>query len=109
MPELEPVFESGRLRFDAEHRRVEVDGEEVHLTPTEYSVLEILVRNAGKIVTRQRLLREIWGPAGDAEEGNLRVYVNALRKKVELDPTKPVLIVTESGVGYRLSLLRQNA
>jgi two-component system, OmpR family, KDP operon response regulator KdpE len=108
MPELEPVFESGRLRFDAEHRKVEVEGAEVHLTPTEYSVLEILVRNAGKIVTRQRLLREIWGPAGDAEEGNLRVYVNALRKKVELDPTKPVLIVTESGVGYRLSLLRQN-
>ena len=105
MPELEPVFRSGRLVVDAAHRRVEAGGEELHLTPTEYSVLEILVRHSGRIVTRDRLLREVWGPAGEGEDGNLRVYVNSLRKKVEVDPSRPVLIVTESGVGYRLSLL----
>ncbi len=105
MPDLEPVFVSGRLSFDAEHRLVKAGGAEVHLTPTEYSVLEILVRHAGKIVTRDKLLREVWGPAADAEEGSLRVYVNALRKKLEEDPSRPCLIVTESGVGYRLSLL----
>jgi two-component system KDP operon response regulator KdpE len=105
MPELEPVFASGRLVFDAEHRRVEAGGEELHLTPTEYSVLEILVRYAGKIVTRERLQREVWGPAGETENGNLRVYMNALRKKIESDPSRPSLIVTESGVGYRLSVL----
>jgi two-component system KDP operon response regulator KdpE len=105
MPELEPVFASGRLVFDAEHRRVEAGGEELHLTPTEYSVLEILVRYAGKIVTRERLQREVWGPAGENENGNLRVYMNALRKKIESDPSRPSLIVTESGVGYRLSVL----
>lgn len=108
MPELEPVFETGALSFDAEHRQVLVAGVEVHLTPTEYSVLEILVRHAGKIVTRERLLKEIWGPAADSEEGSLRVYINSLRKKIEAEPARPVLIVTESGVGYRLSLLPQD-
>lgn len=105
MPGLEPVFRSGRLVFDAERRRVESGGEELHLTPTEYSVLEILVRYAGKIVTRERLQREVWGPAAENEDGNLRVYMNSLRKKIEADPARPVLIVTESGVGYRLSIL----
>lgn len=104
MPELEPVFETGRLCFDAEHRKVLVAGAEVHLTPTEYSVLEILVHHSGKIVTRDRLLKEIWGPTADSEEGSLRVYINSLRKKIEEDPSRPALIVTESGVGYRLSL-----
>jgi two-component system KDP operon response regulator KdpE len=106
MPGPGPVFESGRLRFDAERRRVEVGGEELHLTPTEYSVLDILVRYAGKIVTRERLQREVWGPASENEDGNLRVYVNSLRKKLERDPARPELIVTESGVGYRLSVLQ---
>jgi two-component system KDP operon response regulator KdpE len=105
MPELEPVFRSGDLVFDAEHRLVESGGEAVRLTPTEYSVLEILVRHSGKIVTRERFQKEIWGPAGENEEGSLRVFINALRKKIERDPAHPRLIVTESGVGYRLSLL----
>jgi two-component system KDP operon response regulator KdpE len=105
MPGQEPRFKSGRLDFDAERRRVMVDGREIHLTPTEYSVLDILVRHSGKIVTRERLQREIWGPAGANEEGTLRVYINALRKKIEKDPSRPELIVTESGVGYRLAVL----
>jgi two-component system, OmpR family, KDP operon response regulator KdpE len=104
MPEGEPVFRSGRLEVDAERREARVAGELVRLTPTEYAVLDILVRYAGKIVTRERLLKEVWGPAGGAEEGSLRVYINALRKKIEADPAAPVLIVTEAGVGYRLEV-----
>jgi two-component system KDP operon response regulator KdpE len=105
MPEREPVFETGSLRIDADRREVRVGGEPVRLTPTEYAVLEILARYAGKIVTRERLLKEVWGPAGEDEEGSLRVYINALRKKVEADPSSPRLIVTEAGVGYRLEVL----
>ncbi|MGA2546960.1 MAG: response regulator transcription factor [Rectinemataceae bacterium] len=105
MPDREPIFRSGRLEVDAERREARVAGEFVRLTPTEYAVLDILVRYAGKIVTRERLLKEVWGPAGEAEEGSLRVYINALRKKIELDPAAPALIVTEAGVGYRLETL----
>jgi two-component system KDP operon response regulator KdpE len=105
MPEREPLFRSGRLEVDAQRREARVAGELVRLTPTEYAVLEILVRYAGRIVTRERLLKEVWGPAGEAEEGSLRVYINALRKKIEADPAAPELIVTDPGVGYRLELL----
>jgi two-component system, OmpR family, KDP operon response regulator KdpE len=105
MPGQEPLFESGRLRIDADRREVRVSGEIVRLTPTEYAVLDILARHAGKIVTRERLLREVWGPAGEDEEGSLRVYINALRKKIEADPSAPELILTEAGVGYRLESL----
>jgi two-component system KDP operon response regulator KdpE len=105
MPEREPIFRSGRLEVDAERREARVAGDLVRLTPTEYAVLDILVRYSGRIVTRERLLKEVWGPAGEAEEGSLRVYINALRKKIEADPSAPVLIVTEAGVGYRLEAL----
>lgn len=105
MPEREPVFKSGRLEVDAERREARVAGEAIRLTPTEYAVLDILVRYAGRIVTRERLLKEVWGPAGESEEGSLRVYINALRRKIEADPSAPVLIVTEAGVGYRLEAL----
>jgi two-component system KDP operon response regulator KdpE len=104
-PDREPVFASGRLRLDRESRKLVVAGEIVRLTPTEYALLDMLSRNAGKIVTRERILREIWGPAGESEEGSLRVYVNSLRKKIEADPALPELLVTETGVGYRLMAL----
>jgi two-component system KDP operon response regulator KdpE len=104
-PDREPVLATGRLRIDRETREVSVAGELARLTPTEYAVLELLARNAGKIVTRDRILREVWGPAGEAEEGNLRVFVNSIRKKIELDPAMPELLVTEAGVGYRLMVL----
>ncbi len=103
-PDREPIFVSGRLRLDRDTREVLVAGEPARLTPTEYALLDLLARNAGKIVTRDRILREVWGPAGEGEEGNLRVYVNALRKKIEADPARPELLVTETGVGYRLRL-----
>jgi two-component system KDP operon response regulator KdpE len=105
MPGQEPLFASGRLSIDADRREVRVGNELVRLTPTEYAVLDMLARHAGKIVTRERLLKEVWGPAGEDEEGSLRVYINALRKKLEVDPAAPRLILTEAGVGYRLESL----
>jgi two-component system KDP operon response regulator KdpE len=105
MPDREPVFVSAHLRMDRDSHEVRLAGEIVKLTPTEYSILEILARYSGKIVTREGLLREIWGPAGQAEESNLRVYISSLRKKIEANPVDPELIVTEPGVGYRLRLL----
>ena len=96
------TYRSGRLRFETGTREAFVDGERLRLTPTENAVLSALAREAGKIVTRDMLLKEVWGPSGPAEGGNLRVYVNALRKKIEADPSRPTLLTTESGVGYRL-------
>jgi len=89
---------------DLETRQIERAGADIHLTNTEYAVLEILLRHSGKIVTRDRLLREVWGPAGESEEGSLRVHIRALRRKLEQDDEHPALIVTEPGVGYRIAL-----
>jgi len=94
-------YRTDRVRFDLGSRDLEVDGDRVKLTPTEYALLATLARAAGKIVTRDRLLREVWGPAAN-EEGSLRVYVSALRKKMERDASSPELILNEPGIGYRL-------
>jgi two-component system KDP operon response regulator KdpE len=77
------------------------DGSTVRLTPTEWQVLELLIRNADKLVTRQTLLRDIWGPAHVSDTGYLRLYIAQLRKKLEPDPAQPRYIITESGMGYR--------
>jgi len=98
-------FRSGKLEFDGMSRSVRLDGAELHLTPTEYSVLAELVRYAGRIVTRERLLREIWGPAGESEDVNLRVYIRSLRRKLERDAAAPELITTVTAVGYKLEVL----
>jgi Response regulators consisting of a CheY-like receiver domain and a winged-helix DNA-binding domain len=105
LPTGEPLFRSGRLEVDAMLRLVRSGGEAVRLTPTEYAVLDELVRHAGRIVTREMLLKEVWGPGGEAEEGSLRVFIRSLRQKLEADPSHPELIVTEPGVGYRLATL----
>jgi two-component system KDP operon response regulator KdpE len=81
---------------------VTVGGREVKLTPTEYELLRFLAANAGKVLTHQQLLREVWGPASADQTHYLRVYVGQLRQKIEADPTRPQYIVTEPGVGYRL-------
>lgn len=94
-------FEHADLRIDFAARTVTVAGSPVHLTPNEYRVLTVLVRNAGKVVTHQHLLREVWGPSAQAESHYLRVYVNQLREKLSDDPSKPRYIKTEVGVGYR--------
>jgi Response regulators consisting of a CheY-like receiver domain and a winged-helix DNA-binding domain len=104
-PEGGSLFRSGSLSVELSSREVRLGRESLRLTPTEYAVLALLVRYAGRIVTRDLILKEVWGPAGPGEEGNLRFYINALRKKIEADPASPKLITTEPGVGYRLELL----
>ncbi len=96
------VFRTGRLEVDLAARTVIVKGEEVKLTPTEYSLLRLLVRNAGKVVTHRQILKEVWGPNYVEQTHYLRVYMAHLREKIEADPSRPELLVTEPGVGYRL-------
>lgn len=90
------------LSVDVERRRVTLKGEELKLTPKEYDILSMLVRHAGRVVTHQFLLREIWGPTYTSETHYLRVYVGQLRQKIEVDPAQPRYIMTEPGVGYRM-------
>lgn len=101
----EEVFASGPLRVDVINRLVSLAGAELKLTPTEYALLRLFVRHAGKVLTHQQILREVWGPNVEHESNNLRVYVAQLRKKIEADPSRPGLLVTEPGVGYRLKIL----
>ena len=96
-----PPFSSKELSMDFESRRVEVRGEEVHLTPKEFEVMRHLVMNQGKPLTHRRLLQAVWGPDYGEETENLRVVINQLRKKIEADPTHPKFILTEPWVGYR--------
>lgn len=100
--EEERVYEAGDLSVDIAARTVSVRGEQIKLTPTEYSLLELFARNPGKVLTHAYLLREIWGPTYAEETQYLRVFVGQLRKKIEVDPAMPRLLVTEAGVGYRL-------
>lgn len=100
----DPIFESGGLRIDLARREVSVDGNAVRLTPNEYRLLSVLVKNAGMVMTHRQLLREVWGPGSGQETHYLRVYMNQLRQKVEADPARPKLLVTETGVGYRLQV-----
>ena len=97
-----PLFRSGRLAVDLVKRLVTLDGQEVRLSPKEYDLLRLLVQHAGRVVTHQQLLREVWGPAQIRETQYLRVYIGQLRGKLEADPGQPRLILTEPGVGYRL-------
>ena len=101
-PSPEPVLEVGELRIDLEAREVTVGGSPVQLTPHEYSLLRLLARNEGKLLTHQAILREVWGQAYADESHYLHVYVSQLRRKLEPDPARPRYILTEPGVGYRL-------
>jgi two-component system KDP operon response regulator KdpE len=97
------ALEVGDLRIDLAARTVKVEGEPVHLTPLEYKLLVLLMRNAGKVLTHRQLLRDVWGPHDVHENHYLRVFVATLRRKIEPDPTQPRYILTEQGVGYRLT------
>jgi two-component system KDP operon response regulator KdpE len=100
----EPVIQISDLWIDLSRRQVKVAGTEIHLTPTEYDLLKILVSNAGKVVTHRHILTTIWGNNGQDYAQYLRIYISQLRKKIETDPNQPKFILTEPGVGYRLSL-----
>ena len=99
----EPVFNCGSLCVDFSARQVKLGGVEIKLTPTEYSLLRVLVQNAGKVVTHRQLLRTVWGEKAESQAQYLRVYVTHLRKKLEAERDAPMLIKTEVGIGYRLS------
>jgi two-component system, OmpR family, KDP operon response regulator KdpE len=96
------VYLSGRLEVDLVGRVVKLEGRDIRLTNTEYSLLRLLVLHAGKVLTHHQILREVWGPNYVDQTHYLRVYMAHLREKLEKDPAKPRLIRTESGVGYRL-------
>jgi two-component system KDP operon response regulator KdpE len=99
----EPVFTSGTLCVDFSARQVKLAGAEIKLTPTEYSLLRVLVQNAGKVVTHRQLLRTVWGEKAESQAQYLRVYVTHLRKKLQTNADASSLIKTEVGIGYRLS------
>lgn len=97
----EPVIQTDSFTVDLAAKRVIKNGAEVHLTPTEWGMLEMLVRNRGKLVGREELLKEVWGPAYAKETHYLRVYLAQLRRKLEDDPSHPKYLLTEAGMGYR--------
>lgn len=103
----QPVFTVGDLSIDVARRQVLLGGGEIRLSPKEYALLQYLARHAGKVVTHEQMLKEIWGD-GHAEDAHyLRIFMRKLRQKVEKDPTQPRYIVTEVGVGYRLRVQDQ--
>jgi len=96
------VFHSGEVAVDFVRRIVTRGGQEVKLTATEYSLLALLARHAGRVMTHRQLLKEVWGPNAVEQTHYLRVYVAHLREKLEADANRPQLLITEAGVGYRL-------
>jgi two-component system KDP operon response regulator KdpE len=101
-PETGPIIEIGELVVDVDKRAVTFGGESVALTPNEFELLRLFARNEGKLLTHPAILREVWGPAYDAESHYLHVYVSQLRRKLEPDPARPRYLLTEPGAGYRL-------
>jgi two-component system KDP operon response regulator KdpE len=100
-PESAPTVAASSFTVDLLQRIVTRDGSTVRLTPTEWGILELLVRNPGKLITQQHLLSAVWGPAYEKETNYLRVYMAQLRRKLEADPASPRHLLTEPGIGYR--------
>ena len=96
------IFTNGRLMIDFSRRMVKVNNKQVKFTPKEYALLSLLARNAGKVLTQNQILKELWGPYQEDEFQYLRIYILQIRKKVEKDYANPEIIITEPGVGYRL-------
>ncbi len=97
----DPVVTFGDVTVDLSARAITRGATQVRLTPTEWRILEVLLRNPGKLVTRETLLREVWGPQYTTDTGYLRLYLSQLRKKLEPDPSSPRFLLTEAGMGYR--------
>ncbi|MGB3477228.1 MAG: response regulator [Mycobacterium sp.] len=100
----QPIVETASFTVDLAAKKVTKNGGEVHLTPTEWGMLEMLVRNRGKLVGRDELLTQVWGPAYAKETQYLRVYLAQLRRKLENDPSNPKHLLTEAGMGYRFEV-----
>jgi two-component system KDP operon response regulator KdpE len=98
----DPVFQVDKLKMDLSRRLVMLDEREISLTPTEYDILRLLMQNAGRVLTHHQLLKQVWGTAYESEMHLLRVNISNLRRKIEIDPSRPHYLVTEAGVGYRL-------
>jgi two-component system, OmpR family, KDP operon response regulator KdpE len=96
-----PIVETASFAVDLAAKQARANGEPVHLTPTEWHLLEVLIRHEGKLVPRKQLLQEVWGPAYETETNYLRVYMAQLRRKLEADPAHPRHLLTEPGMGYR--------
>jgi two-component system, OmpR family, KDP operon response regulator KdpE len=99
--QVEAVFVAEELRIDFLKRQVYCGAREVHLTPIEYRLLTVLVRNAGRVMTHRQILKEVWGPPYVEQTHYLRVFMNQLRKKIEADSTRPRFLLNEPGIGYR--------
>jgi two-component system, OmpR family, KDP operon response regulator KdpE len=97
----EPVVTVGSATVDLAAKRVTLEGEDIRLTPTEWHLLEVLVRHPGKLMSQRQLLTEVWGPGYETASGNLRFYMGQLRRKLETDPARPKHLLTEPGMGYR--------
>lgn len=102
-----PVYQAGELRLDAEKRKVYLGEAEIHVTPMEYSLLLLLFKNQGKVLTTSVILREIWGAGYGQDTQALRTLTASLRRKIEKNPARPRYILTEIGVGYRLAEERE--
>jgi two-component system KDP operon response regulator KdpE len=101
---VEAVVETSSFSIDLAAKKVRRDGHEVHLTKTEWGVLELLVRNRGRLVAQRQLLHEVWGPSYETESHYLRVYLAQLRRKLEPEPSRPRHLLTEPGMGYRFEV-----
>jgi two-component system KDP operon response regulator KdpE len=100
----EPVVTTPHFTVDLAAKRVTRDGADVRLTPTEWQLLELLVRASGRLVTQRQLLQEVWGPQYESESNYLRVYIAQLRRKLEPEPARPRYLLTEPGMGYRFQV-----
>ena len=97
------VYRCGDLEVDCVRRRVRISGEDIHLTQSEYRILSLLARHAGKVLTYDYILRELWGPSAGGSNQILRVNVANIRRKIEKNPAEPKYIFTEIGIGYRMT------
>lgn len=98
------VFINANLKVDLLKRVVSIDEQEVHLTPIQYRLIKVLISHAGKVLTHQQILNEVWGADYQDKAHYLRIYMSQLRQKLETDPTQPKFLLTESGIGYRLKV-----
>ncbi len=105
VPEKEPIYQTDHLSVNFARHEVLMDGRTISLTPTEYDVLKVLIQNAGKVLTHQHLIRLVWGNNYEANAHLLRVNISNLRRKIEADPARPRVVMTEPGIGYRLRSL----